>query len=312
MNTLAEHPHILPGFIVFVVSLLLLDNLVLRRTDAAPSLKSAVAWTCFWIGIAASFAGFLALYLSFDHAVLFVTGYVIEMSLSVDNLFVFILIFSSFKVPTHYQHRVLYWGVMGALVMRAICIWAGVSVLQRFEWLEFIFAMILIWAGIKTWRESIADDESGDDPTQSKIAFWVKKFIPMTTTIESNRFFVIRDNRLFATPLFLVLIMVEVSDIIFAVDSIPAVLAVSRDEFIVYSSNIFAILGLRNLYFILNDMMHKFPFLDRGVSFILVFVGVKMALAHVLLIPPIVALSVISLTLFIAMIWPQTAQNSKD
>jgi tellurite resistance protein TerC len=310
LNTLATHPQLLPAFIALIVCLILFDTMVLRaQGDAVPTFKKAVLWSGFWIGLALLFCGFLGLYLSHEHAVLFLTGYVVEMSLSVDNLFVFILIFTSFKVPAQYQHRVLFWGVVGALVMRAICIWAGVAALQRFEWLEFVFALILLWAGYKTLKESFhhEDDAGLDDPSHSKLSQWLQKVIPFTSVIESSRFFVREQGRLKATPLLLVLIMVELSDVIFAVDSIPAVLAVSRDEFIVYSSNIFAILGLRNLYFVLSEMMHKFPYLDRGVSCILIFVGLKMAISHYYPIAAVQALLVILIILTASMVWPKKA-----
>lgn len=274
---LAVHPHLMWWFVALIVALLSLDLFVLRRDDKVMSFKTATLWSLMWVGIALTFNGWIAWYLGMQAATTFFTGYLIEMSLSVDNLFVFILIFSSFKIRPEFQHRVLYWGILGALVMRAICIGAGVAALQKFEWLEFVFAAILVWAGLKSFW---AQDHSDTDPSTGKFAIFLRRFIPIKDDYVGDRFFIREAGQLVATPLFLVLILVEASDVIFAVDSIPAVLAITQDPFLVYSSNIFAILGLRNLYFVLASMVHLFRFLGTGVSFILVFIGVKMGLSH--------------------------------
>lgn len=294
-TSIAEtHPHILSGFVMLVLGLLALDLFVLRKKDQAPSMRSAVGWCIFWFSIAMAFNGWIAWYLGTEPALTFLTGYIVEMSLSIDNLFVFILIFSSFKVPEKYQHRVLYWGILGALVMRAICIGIGVAALQRFEWLEFVFAAILVWAGIKTLRGKNDDDE---DPTTGWLAMTARKILPFKDDYHGDHFFVRDQGRWYATPLLLVLILVEASDVIFAVDSIPAVLAVTQDPFLVYSSNIFAIMGLRSLYFVLARMVHLFRFLGTGVSVILIFIGLKMGLARWYHMPVSWALSFILTTI---------------
>jgi tellurite resistance protein TerC len=277
---LATHPTLLYWFVALVIALLGLDLLLLRKSNEAPSMKQSIMWCLVWIGIAMAFNLWIGMYLGWTAATTFLTGYIVELSLSVDNLFVFILIFSSFRIDPKYQHRVLFWGILGALVMRAICIAVGVAALQRFEWLEFVFAGILLGAGIKSLAEG-QDDEDQDDPSKGRIAGFVRRFMPIDDTYKGDRFFVRHETTgLMATPLFLVLILVEVSDLIFAVDSIPAVLAVTKDPFLVYSSNIFAILGLRNLYFVLSNLIQSFRFLNKGVSFILIFIGIKMAVSR--------------------------------
>jgi tellurite resistance protein TerC len=295
MNELVEtiphsHPQMIAGFIAVVLALLVLDLFVLRKKDEAPTTKQAFLWSGFYILTALSFCAWIWSRLGAESAMTFLTAYVVELSLSVDNLFVFILIFGSFKIAAKYQHRVLFWGILGALIMRAICISAGVAALQRFDWLTFVFGVILIWAGIKTFR---GGDDEEDDPSNGLIANSVKRLIPIDESYKGHNFFTRRDGRLMATPLFLALILVEISDVIFAVDSIPAVLAVSKDSFIVYSSNIFAILGLRNLYFVLATMVNLFKHLDKAISFILVFIGIKIGIERWYHIPVGIALSVI-------------------
>lgn len=285
-----SHPQLITAFVIIVLALLILDLFVLRKKDEAPTTKQAFMWSGFYILTSLSFCAWIWSMLGADSAMTFLTAYVVELSLSVDNLFVFILIFGSFKIAAKYQHRVLFWGILGALVMRAICIWAGVAALERFQWLTFVFGVILIWAGIKTLR---GGDDEDEDPSNGLIAKTVKRFVPIDETYKGHSFFTRNHGRLMATPLFLALILVEISDVIFAVDSIPAVLAVSKDPFIVYSSNIFAILGLRNLYFVLSTMVNLFKHLDKAISFILVFIGIKIGIEHWYHIPVGIALSVI-------------------
>lgn len=273
MFTENAHPHLMYWFILLIIGLLSLDLFVLRRKDHVMAFREAVGWSLFWVGIAAIFNGWVYWYLGKEAALTFTTGYLIEMSLSVDNLFVFILIFTAFKLHPSLQHRVLFWGILGALIMRAICISIGVAALQRFEWLEFVFAGILLWAGFKTLIQGEGKDE---DPTTGLLARLIRKVIPTHNEYHGDRFFVKIDHKWHATPLFLVLLLIEASDVIFAVDSIPAVLAVTTDPFLVYSSNIFAILGLRSLYFVLSTMVNSFRFLGVGVSVILIFIGIKM------------------------------------
>jgi tellurite resistance protein TerC len=285
-----SHPHLITGFIVLVLGILILDLFVLRKKNEAPTLKQAFLWSGFYVLVALAFCGWMWASLDADSAMTFLTGYVVEMSLSVDNLFVFILIFSSFKIAPKYQHRVLFWGIIGALVMRGICIGVGVAALERFAWLTYIFAVILIWAGIKTLT---AKDDDDADPSNGPIAGFVRKFLPIKDDYVGDQFLVRDHQRIMATPLLLALILVEISDVIFAVDSIPAVLAVSKDTFIVYSSNIFAILGLRSLYFVLASMVNLFKHLDKAIAFILVFIGIKIGSEHWFHIPVGIALSVI-------------------
>ena len=283
------------GFIVLIIGLLALDLFVLRKKDEAPSLRQAFLWSGFYILIALGFCGWIWAANGADDAMTFLTGYIVELSLSIDNLFVFILIFGSFKIEPKYQHRVLFWGILGALVMRAICIAVGVAALQRFEWLTFIFGAILVWAGIKTLRGG--DDDSNNDPSSGFLSRNLRKILPIKEDYKGHNFFVKEQGKLFATPLFFALILVEASDVLFAVDSIPAVLAISKDPFIVYTSNIFAILGLRNLYFVLASMVSMFKHLDKAISFILIFIGIKIGLEHWFHIPVGLALAVILFTL---------------
>jgi tellurite resistance protein TerC len=285
-----SHTNLLAGFLILVAGILVLDLFVLRRKDQTPSIKQAFFWTGFYILIALSFCGWIWSTLGSDSAMTFLTGYVVEMSLSIDNLFVFILIFTSLRIPAKFQHRVLFWGIIGALAMRALCIGVGIEALSRFEWLTFIFAAILIWAGYKTMK---GGDDEDEDPSNGMIAKIIRKFISIKDDYEGEKF-LIRDNgKLYATPLLLALFLVEASDVIFAVDSIPAVLAVTKDPFLVYTSNIFAILGLRSLYFVLAGMVNLFKYLDKAVAFILIFIGIKIGVEHWFHIPTGIALSVI-------------------
>ena len=290
-----SHSHMIIGFIVLIIGLLALDLFVLRKKDEAPSLRQAFLWSGFYILIALGFCGWIWAANGADDAMTFLTGYIVELSLSIDNLFVFILIFGSFKIEPKYQHRVLFWGILGALVMRAICIAVGVAALQRFEWLTFIFGAILVWAGIKTLRGG--DDDSNNDPSSGFLSRNLRKILPVKDDYKGHNFFVKENGKLFATPLFFALVLVEASDVLFAVDSIPAVLAISKDPFIVYTSNIFAILGLRNLYFVLASMVSMFKHLDKAISFILIFIGIKIGMEHWFHIPVGLALAIILFTL---------------
>jgi len=286
-----SHPKLILGFVVLIIGLLALDLFVLRKKDEAPSIRQAFFWSLFYILIALGFCGWIWLSNGADDAMTFLTGYVVELSLSIDNLFVFILIFGSFRIEAKYQHRVLFWGILGALIMRAACISVGVAALQRFEWLTFVFAIILIWAGIKTFKGE--DEDGNNDPSSGLISRNLRKIIPVKDDYRGHKFFIKEHGRFLATPMFFTLVLVEASDVIFAVDSIPAVLAISKDPFIVYSSNIFAILGLRNLYFVLASMVAIFKHLDKSISFILVFIGVKIGVEPWFHIPVGLALAVI-------------------
>ena len=263
------------GFNLFVLAMLALD-LGLRRRSPIMSFKQAIAWTGFWIVLAVAFAGLVFFQYGRASALQFITGYVVEESLSVDNLFVFLVLFRYFRVPGEYQHKVLLWGVLGALVMRLLFILLGVSLLQRFEFLIYVFGAILIYSGIGLLRGS----EPDVDPEKNLVLRIFRKFFPIVPNFEGGDFFVRREGRLTATPLFLTLLVVETTDLIFAVDSIPAILAITRDAFIVYTSNVFAILGLRSLYFALEHFFSLFRFLHYGLAVVLMLVGLKMLTSH--------------------------------
>ena len=265
------------GFIVFVLAMLALDLGIAHRRKSAMGFKQALTWSIFWIGLSLLFAVLLYHWKGPDQALLYVTGYLIEWSLSVDNLFVFLLIFGYFKVNHQNQHRVLFWGIIGALVMRAIFIFAGIALIERFHWIIYVFGVFLIYTAIKlAFRK---DEEM--DPGRSPVLRLARRFLPVAHEDHpSGHFFVRQQGRLFVTPLFIVLLMVETTDLIFAVDSIPAIFAITHDRFIVYTSNVFAILGLRSLFFVLAGFLTLFRFLNYGLVFILGFVGVKMLLSE--------------------------------
>jgi len=279
-------------FIAFVIVMLMLDLMVFHRGARTVQLKSAMGWSAFWIALAATFAVLVYFWHGKTPALEFVTGYLIEESLSVDNLFVFLLIFRFFKVPDEYQHKVLFWGIIGALVMRLAFIILGVALIHRFEWITYIFGAFLVYTGIKL----VKSEEVDIAPDKNPVLKWVRKFLPVTPDYVNGNFFV-RDAGLYATPLFLVLIVIETTDVIFAVDSIPAVLAITRDAFIVFTSNVFAILGLRSLYFALAGMLELFHFLHYGLAGILSFIGIKMLISHYYTIPTHIALGVVGAVL---------------
>ena len=264
------------GFNVFVLAMLALDLGVFHRKAHVVTFKESIAWTVAWVALALLFNLGIAHYLGNDKGLEFFTGYVIEKSLSVDNVFVFALMFSYFAVPALHQHKVLFWGILGALVMRAIMIILGAALIAKFEWVIYLFGAFLILTGIKM----IVKREEEIHPEANPVVRWFKKFVPVTPEYRGDRFFVRENGILMATPLFVVLLLVEISDVIFAVDSIPAIFAVTKDPFIVYTSNVFAILGLRSLYFALAGVLDKFHYLKIGLGVVLTFVGVKMLLAH--------------------------------
>ena len=276
----------------------ILDLFVFNRKSHEIKFREALTWTIVWVSLAMLFNLGVWYFMGPAKALEFLTGYIIEESLSVDNLFVFIMIFSYFRVPRAHQPRVLKWGIIGALVMRAIFIVLGIELIERFHWMVYIFGAILIYTGYKMAF-------GGDDkiePEKNPLVRLVSRIMPITKRMVGDRFFIKRRGILAATPLFLTLIVVESSDLIFAVDSIPAVLAVTRDPFIVYSSNVFAIMGLRSLYYLLAHVMEMFAYLKLGVSFILAFVGAKMLLADVIEIPLIFSLGMIIGTLTISIL----------
>ncbi|XSG75399.1 TerC family protein [Herpetosiphon llansteffanensis] len=286
------------GFTVFVFAMLALDLGVFHRNSHEVSVKEAAIWSVVWISLALAFAGGLAYFESGKVAIDFLTGYVIEKSLSVDNIFVFVLIFSYFQVPAKYQHRVLFWGVFGALVMRAILIFVGAALIERFDWILYIFGGFLIYTGIKMARQG----ETHLDPDTNPVVKFVRKILPVSSQYHEDHFFTRNAGKLMATPLFLVLVLVEASDLVFAVDSIPAIFAVTTDTFLVYTSNVFAILGLRSLYFVLAGVVHKFYYLKYGLAVILTFVGVKMLIVQFYHFPTYISLGVILGVLTISVI----------
>jgi tellurite resistance protein TerC len=264
------------GFNLFVLAMLALDLGVFHRKSHVVSLKESLAWTVVWVALALLFNLGVWHFGGSEKAVRFLTGYVIEKSLSVDNVFVFALLFSYFAVPPVYQHKVLFWGILGALLMRAAMIGAGAALITKFAWIIYVFGGFLIVTGIKM----IVKREEEIHPERNPVVRWFKKLMPVTADYRGDKFFVRENGVRMATPLFVVLLLVEVSDVIFAVDSIPAIFAVTTDPFIVYTSNVFAILGLRSLYFALAGVMDKFHYLKIGLGVVLTFVGVKMILAH--------------------------------
>ena len=264
------------GFNVFVLAMLALDLGVFHRKAHVVTFRESMTWTAVWIALAMLFNLGLWHYAGPTKALEFFTGYVIEKSLSVDNVFVFALLFTYFAVPKIYQHKVLFWGIIGALIMRATMIGLGAVLITKFSWILYVFGAFLIITGIKMVFKK--DEEI--HPERNPVVRWFKRIMPVTQDFRGERFFIRENGVLMATPLFVVLLLVEVSDLIFAVDSIPAIFAVTKDPFIVYTSNVFAILGLRSLYFALAGVMDKFHYLKIGLGVVLSFVGVKMLLAH--------------------------------
>ena len=262
------------GFSLFIVIMLSLDLGLLNRKAHTIKYREAWIWTGIWVTLALIFAGLVFNYQGTERGFQFLTGYIIELSLSVDNLFVFLLIFSYFKVPARFQHRVLFWGVMGALIMRLTMIFVGAALINRFHWIIYIFGAFLVYTGIKMFRH----EDSDMQPDQTFIVRAVTRFLPISRHYDEQKFFTTVDGKRTGTLLLLVLIVVEFTDLVFAVDSIPAIFAITTDTFIVYTSNVFAILGLRSMYFLLAGVVDKFRFLRTGLAIVLTFIGIKMLL----------------------------------
>lgn len=279
--------------LAIIMVMLLVDLLVVHKEAHEVKTREAAIESAVWIGCGLAFS--LVVWWWFGGAATgeYVSGYLIEKSLSVDNVFVWALIMGYFRVPQKYQHRVLFWGIFGALVMRAVFIFAGIAVIERFSWVLYIFGGFLLYTAGKL----IFTENDHVDPGESKFLRMVNRFIPTTDELDGQKLFTMRHGRRLATPLFSVLLLVEVTDVVFAVDSVPAVLAVSREQFIVFASNAFAILGLRALYFLLADMHSRFTFLQQGLAIILAFVGVKMIIAEWYHIPTWLSLVVIAIVL---------------
>jgi tellurite resistance protein TerC len=299
------------GFIAFVVLLLAIDLGVFHRKSHEVKIKEALIWSAVWISLAFIFNYGIYIFMGKEKALEFLTGYLIEKSLSVDNLFVFIMLFTFFKVEPQYQHKVLFWGILGALIMRAIFIFAGVALISRFHWIIYIFGAFLVFTGIKMLFHK--DEEVS--PDKNPLVRLFKKFFPVSEKMHGGNFFVKINSKTVATPLFIVLLVVEFTDLIFAVDSIPAILAISTDSFIIFTSNVFAILGLRALYFALAGITQYFHYLKYGLSAILVFVGVKMVIVGFYKIPIfyslLTILGILIVSIVLSVIFPQKEKTNQ-
>lgn len=280
-------------FIAFVLAMLALDLGVLHRKPHKVTLKESLWWSVFWIALAFLFNVWVWFGRGRQAGLEFLTGYLIERALSMDNLFLFVVIFSYFQVPAEYQHKVLFWGVLGALVMRAIFIAAGIALIAKFHWVIYIFGAFLVVTGVKMWIQ----EEHEVHPERNPVLKAFRRVVPVTADYEGHKFFVLKNGKRMATPMFIVLLFVETTDLVFALDSIPAVLAVTRDPFIVFTSNVFAILGLRALYFALADLVKLFEYLHYGLAVILVFVGLKMIFEPFYEIPVGISLGVVGIVL---------------
>jgi len=280
-------------FNVFVLIMLALDLGVFHRKVHVVSMKEALGWSAVWVSLALVFNVILYFWLGQQKALEFFTGYLVEKALSVDNIFVFIMIFTYFQIPPQYQHKVLFWGIIGALLMRVVFIFAGVALIEKFHFTIYIFGAILLYTGYKMFKHNNAKI----DPEQNPLIRFTRKYMPVTTELHGERFFTRLNGKWHATPLFLVLLLIETTDLIFAVDSIPAILAITQDQFIVYTSNVFAILGLRSLYFALAGIVHRFWLLSYGLAVVLIFVGIKMLMIDFYKIPVELSLLFIAMTI---------------
>ncbi len=313
MNSIGNSAGLWIGFSLFILFMLSLDLGLFNRKAHAIKYREATLWSAIWITLAVIFAGIVFWYQGTDLGLKFLTGYVIELSLSVDNLFVFILIFSFFKVPAKVQHRVLFWGVLGALVMRLTMIFIGAALINRFHWIIYGFGAFLIYTGIKMFRQEDTDIQ----PEENPVVRVVTRYIPITRHFEGKKFFTRVEGRLMGTLLLLVLVIVEVTDLVFAVDSIPAIFAITTNTFIIYTSNVFAILGLRSMYFLLAGVVEKFQYLRMGLAIVLTFIGVKMLIeAFHIVIPVRVSLVVVATVLLASVaasiLWPKEAEMDID
>jgi tellurite resistance protein TerC len=294
------------GFNAFILLMLALDLGVFHRRAHVVTMREAATWSVVWVSLAMVFTAGLWRYWGTDPALQFLTGYLIEKSLSVDNIFVFVMLFTFFAVPAQYQHRILFWGILGALVMRGVFIGAGAYVLQQFHWVIYLFGGILVLTGIKMARRIEAFD-----PSKNPVLKLARRVLPLTSRYHGEKFWVKEAGRRVATPLFLVLLLVEFTDLVFALDSIPAIFAVTQEPFLVYTANVFAILGLRSMYFLLAGVVHRFVYLKYGLAAVLVFVGAKMMLVDVYKVPITISLGVIG-TLIAASIIASLRVRSND
>ncbi len=284
-------PALWAGFVVFILLMLALDLGVFHRHSHEVSVREALGWSLVWIALALLFGGGVWWMFGGSFGLQYLTGYLIEKALSVDNIFVILVVMQFFAVPKQYQHKVLFWGILGALVMRAVFILLGAALIQRFGWVMYVFGAILIYTGIKLFRQT----EEDVDPSKNLVFRLFRRVVPATTTYHGGRFTIVENGRRLATPLLFVLVTVEATDVVFAVDSIPAIFAVTKDPFIVFTSNIFAILGLRSLFFLLAGVMGKFHYLKYGLGAVLLFVGGKMLIHYFHIVIPIgISLAVVA------------------
>ncbi|MCW5848651.1 MAG: TerC family protein [Anaerolineae bacterium] len=297
------------GFNAFVLAMLALDLFVFHRDAHEVKVREALLLSVFWIALALAFNAVIWWWRGTEVALQFLTGYLIEKSLSVDNIFVFLVIFSYFAVPKKYQHSVLFWGVLGALVMRGVFIAVGAALIHQFHWIIYVFGVFLVYTGYKLARSG----EMEVEPEKNPIVNFVRRMIPITSGYRGGKFFIVEAGRRMATPLLIVLVMIETTDLLFALDSIPAIFAITTDPFIVYTSNVFAILGLRALFFALAGVMGVFHYLRYGLAVVLAFVGVKMVLADVYKIPIGISLAVIAgiltISVIASLVWPAKAEE---
>ncbi|MGI9165550.1 MAG: TerC family protein [Pyrinomonadaceae bacterium] len=309
MNPIVSSTWLWIGFSLFILAMLSLDLGLLNRKAHRIRYREAATWSVVWVTLAMIFAGLVFWYQGSTRGLEFLTGYLIELSLSVDNLFVFLLIFSYFKVPAKYQHRVLFWGVLGALVMRLTMIFVGAALIDRFHWIIYIFGAFLVYTGIRMFSHEEIDLQPEDNP----LVRLVTRYIPISRHYEEQKFFTRVNGRLTGTLLLLVLIIVEITDLVFAVDSIPAIFAITTNTFIVYTSNVFAILGLRSMYFLLAGVVEKFQYLKMGLAIVLTFIGAKMLVVAVGIHIPIwfslVFVATVLLSSVVAsLLWPKDAE----
>lgn len=300
-------PALWAAFIAFVLLMLALDLGVFHRKSHVVGFKEAAIWSGVWVSLALLFGGWIFLEYGSVQGTEYLTGYLIEKSLSIDNIFVFVMIFGALGIPALYQHRVLFWGILTALVLRAVMIFAGAAAIERFHWLIYVFGGFLVLTGLKMFlaRGKV------ERPEDSKLLAWARRAIPSTPRLDGERFFTREAGRRVATPLFLALLLVELSDVLFAVDSIPAIFAITTDPFIVFTSNIFAILGLRSLFFMLAGLVDRFRYLKVGLAAVLVFVGAKMLVMDLFKVPAAVSLAVI-LGILGASVWASLAASRRE
>jgi tellurite resistance protein TerC len=301
-------PWVWVGFGAFVVGMLVLDLGVFHRKTHEVGLKEALSWTGLWVTLALLFNAGVWYWLGSERGLEFLTGYVIELSLSIDNLFVFLLIFAYFKVPAEYQHKVLFWGIVGALVMRLVFIGAGIALIQQFHWIIYLFGAILVFSGIKL----AVDKDKEVHPEKNPVLRLFRAIVPVASNYSGSQLTTRINGRLMATPLLVVLIAIETADLVFAVDSVPAVLAITTEPFIVYTSNVFAMLGLRSMFFALAGVMRLFCYIHYGLAAVLVFVGVKMVISDLFKIPTVASLGIVSAILLIsilASVWRSMQQR---